>query len=52
MTQTYLITFKGKEVEKLGDMAKDILDELTLESCLLPKNTIINIQRVKMKDEH
>ena len=52
MKQTYLITFKGKEVETFGDMTKDISDELTLESCLFPKGTIINIQRVKMKDEY
>ena len=49
MKQTYLITFKGKAVEKLGNLAKDIADELTLESCLFPKGTIINIQRVKEK---
>ena len=50
MNQQYLIKFKGKAVEKLGDFSKDIADELTLESCLFPKGTIINIQRVK--DEH
>ena len=49
MKQTYLITFKGKAVEKLGDLAKDIADELTLESCLFPKGTIINIQRMEEK---
>ena len=50
MKQTYLITFKGKAVEKLGDFSKDIADELTLESCLFPKGTIINIQKVE--NEH
>jgi hypothetical protein len=47
MTQTYLITFKGKGIDKLGDMSKDIAKELELEGLCLPKEISIDVRRIE-----
>jgi len=47
MSQKYLIEFKGKGIDKLGNMSKDIAKELELECLMLPVGTIINVQRME-----
>jgi len=47
MTQKYLIEFKGKGINKLGNMSKDISKELEFEFVGLPAGTVINVQRME-----
>lgn len=45
MKQIYLIEFKGKEVQKMGDLSKDLAEDLKLD--WLPVETVMNIKRVE-----